>query len=224
MSLSKEIEKFLHSEFEPLIGCIKTKRVFSALGIFQNDQMFAIYFEGKIYLRATDKLAEKLEKLGSMRFREVVKKRTPGLALYHYYELPPQISNDKVMLKEVLTISSLQAQEYRDSIEESKTNRIKELINLNAKHERLLAKIGIYTVDDFRRVGAFDAYVMLKKIGIDCSLVLFLLFYAALMNVNIHRLNDDIKRICLTELSEHLYENGFRRFDVERFLAVEHLL
>lgn len=43
-----------------------------------------------------------------------------------------------------------------------KKERIKELANFSIKHERLLAKVDIYTVTEYRKLGAYHSFIRLK--------------------------------------------------------------
>ena len=214
----KEIEQYLHSEFEPLVGEITVRRLFTGFGVFKDDLMFVLYQARQIYLRAEGDLVKALQERGAARFRDITPNMSPSLALYHYYQLPMNIVNDKALFKTLAKISVSQVKENKLKAELAKKNRIKELVNFTIKHERLLAKVGIYTVEEFHKVGAFEAFLRLKKQGIQATPMLFITFYAALRNINVNLLNENTKRRCLEKLNEYFWDNGFRRFNIERYL------
>ena len=218
MYLQKEVEQYLYSEFEPLVGEVSISRLFIGYGIFKDDFMFALYLGKKIYLRAQDGLVDVLRSQGAARFQDLTPQMDPNLVLYHYYQIPLDFIHNKEVFKRACQISIQQLEENHLAEQLLKRKRIKELFNFTIKHERLLAKIGIYTIDEFRKVGAFNAFIRLKKLGVQVTPALLLMFYAALKNVKVRDLGEDTKRQCLEKLCILLGKNGFRRFNPERYL------
>lgn len=161
----------LQLEFSELIGDVKVKNLFNGHGIFHQDIMFALHQNGSIYVKAEGSLVSYLEKLGAVAYainQDSMKK----LALYNYYQLPNSIRRNKEKFKEVLTLAIKQAKAKKLSDELSKKERIKELANFSIKHERLLAKVNIHTVTEYRKLGAYHSFIRLKKLGIPANIEL----------------------------------------------------
>ena len=189
------VSKQLKDELAPIIGDVKIKNLFAGYGIFYSEMMFAIYQNGSLYLRAEDELAQYLESLGAAAYS-----RNPDcsdvLVLYHYYQLP-------------LAVQQIQTKKLTEAL--AKKSRIKELANLSIKHERLLAKINIYTVDEFRSLGATNSYVRLKKLGIPINIDMLWRFAAALKNKHVHLLTEKEKHTLFVRVNELLEANGLRK-------------
>ena len=90
----------------------------------------------------------------------------------------------------------------------------KNLIRLNS----LLAKVEIYDVKTFKTVGAINAYVRLKKLGISVNLETFLSLYASLQDRNAKTLTDKEKRVALSALNIALANAGLRQIKGENLL------
>lgn len=206
-----KIEEQLQTRFSRLIDSVKAKRLFAGYGVFQDNVMFLLYQGDKYYLRAHKELVKDLENLGAARHADIEVRMSPQLMLYHYYQLPLSISNNDELLKPLVLRSIDEAKEQKLITELAKKNRIKELINLSIKHERLLAKVGIYTVEELRTIGADNAYVRLKKLGIPLGSDFFLSLHSGLKNRNVYTLTEGEKRKILTALNLVLDENGLRK-------------
>ena len=192
------IRQELRNEFTELIGEVSVKNLFTGYGIFQEDTMFALFQNDAIFVRAEGELVSYFERLGK-------------LALYHYYQLPPSVRKNKTLFKQVINLSIQQIKRKKLSDALAKKERVKELANFTIKHERLLAKINIHTVSDFRALGAIHSYVRLKKLGIQASIDLLWTFSAALMNKHVNLLTEKEKSSTLTKLNLMLEANGMRK-------------
>lgn len=204
------VSQQLKDELAPIIGDVKIKNLFAGYGIFYSEMMFAIYQNGSLYLRAEDELAQYLESLGAAAYS-----RNPDcsdvLVLYHYYQLPLAVQKDKARLGHLISLSLKQIQTKKLTEALAKKSRIKELANLSIKHERLLAKINIYTVDEFRSLGATNSYVRLKKLGIPINIDMLWRFAAALKNKHVHLLTEKEKHTLFIRVNELLEANGLRK-------------
>lgn len=194
-----------------LIGPVTSKRLFAGYGIFKGDIIFIVCEGEKTYLHAEGDLVNVLKKLGAAPYPCIDPLVAPHQVLYHYYEISDEIINNKELFKKLMKVSIGQIKEARLKEELLKKNRIKEMINLSIKHERLLAKIGVYTVTEFRDLGAYNAFVRLRKLGLDTSLQLFFMFYAALRNRNVYTLSDKEKERELIKLNDILVANGLKK-------------
>lgn len=200
----------LQLEFSELIGDVKVKNLFNGHGIFHQDIMFALHQNGNIYVKVEGSLVSYLEKLGAVAYainQDSMKK----LALYNYYQLPNSIRRNKEKFKEVLTLAIKQAKAKKLSDELSKKERIKELANFSIKHERLLAKVNIHTVTEYRKLGAYHSFIRLKKLGIPANIELLWTFIAALKNKHVSLLSEEEKNKKLIKLNDLLESNGLRK-------------
>ena len=193
------VSKQLKDELAPIIGDVKIKNLFAGYGIFYSEMMFAIYQNGSLYLRAEDELAQYLESLGAAAYS-----RNPDcsdvLVLYHYYQLPLAVQKDKARLGHLISLSLKQIQTKKLTEALAKKSRIKEL-----------AKINIYTVDEFRSLGATNSYVRLKKLGIPINIDMLWRFAAALKNKHVHLLTEKEKHTLFARVNELLEANGLRK-------------
>ncbi|MDY4595066.1 MAG: TfoX/Sxy family protein [[Pasteurella] aerogenes] len=95
-----------------------------------------------------------------------------------------------------------------------KKRRIKELINLSIKHERLLAKIQVYDVETFKTVGAANCYVRLKNRHI-VNISLYWSLVAALLNKYVTLLTAQEKKKLTAELNTALLNAGLKPVKTE---------
>ncbi|QPB41539.1 TfoX/Sxy family DNA transformation protein [Rodentibacter haemolyticus] len=194
-----------------LIGNVSSKNLFTGYGLFYKQElMFGLWLNGKIYLQAKDKLAEQLISMGCIPFtkNEVDAK----FVLSDYYWLSNNILGDKILLRKLLMISIKQIQDRKNELELLKANRLKDLPNLSIKHERMLKKVGIHDVKTFRAVGAENAIVRLKKLGIPATLQTYWKLSCALLNINSEQLTKAQKEILLKKLNKALHEAGLRMY------------
>lgn len=190
-----------------LIGNVTVKRLFTANGLFYDKTiMFSICKSGVFYLRAENELAVYLKSLGATQWI----KDSPGLPISHYYRLPRSVIKDLPLYRKVVIASIQQIKLQKLNEELSKKKRIKEMANFTIKHERLLAKVGINNVDDFRSVGAQNCYVRLKKNGFTVNIMLFWLFIAALKNKHVSLLTKNEKKQELLLLNMALTNAGLK--------------
>lgn len=204
------IRQELRNEFTELIGEVSVKNLFTGYGIFQEDTMFALFQNDAIFVRAEGELVSYFERLGAVAY-SLNPNNMSKLALYHYYQLPPSVRKNKTLFKQVINLSIQQIKRKKLSDALAKKERVKELANFTIKHERLLAKINIHTVSDFRSLGAIHSYVRLKKLGIQASIDLLWTFSAALMNKHVNLLTEKEKSSTLTKLNLMLEANGMRK-------------
>ena len=200
----------IRDHLNKLIGDVTSKNLFTGHGLFyKKEDMFAIWLSGKLYLRAENELADKLNRLGCTQFVSIdFNKR---YSLMHYHELSAQVLADNKLLKNLIYLSLIQIKDIRVAKELEKANRIKELPNLTIKHERALKKIGVTTVDELRQCGAIKAIIELKKIGVEATEVFYWKLVGALEGRHYLSYSEEEKKRKLEKLNEALSENGFRR-------------
>ena len=66
--------------------------------------------------------------------------------------------------------------------------------NLGPKSTEMLAAIGIHTKDDLEKTGAVDCYLILKNQGYNVNLNMLYALEAALLDIHITQLTNDIKQ------------------------------
>lgn len=207
MNLSSKNTAEIVELLNQLVGDISVKRLFTGHGLFYNRNiMFSIYKGGVFYLRAEHDLATYLESLGATRWQQA----SPGLSIYKYYRLPSNIVQDLQLYQKVIIASIQQVKLQKLTEELSKKERIRELANLTIKHERLLNKIGIHNVNEFRLIGPQNCYVRLKKANFGVSINIFWLFIAALKNKHVSLLSAFEKKQALGLLNIALTNAGLK--------------
>ena len=174
-----------------LIGDVTSKNLFTGYGLFHKDKdMFAVWINNKVYLRAKGELSVKLKGLGCKAF--ATNELNKRFVLSDYYALTESILKDNVLML-------------------SKIGRIRDLPNLSVKYERALKKVGIDNVDILRQIGAENAIVRLKKADIGATEAFYWRLRGALENRNCEFYTEKEKEKGLNKLNEILSANGFRR-------------
>lgn len=190
-----------------LIGNVTAKRLFTGYGLFYDKTiMFSIYKGGVFYLRAEDELAKYLESLGATRWLDA----SPGLSIYKYYRLPNSIISNLRLYQKLLVASIQQVKLQKLTEALNKKERIREMANLTIKHERLLSKVGINNVSEFRAIGPENSYVRLKKSAFSVSVNIFWCFIAALKNKHVSLLTLYEKKQALSLLNIALTNAGLK--------------
>lgn len=190
------------------IGEVKAKHLFIGYGLFVNDDMFAIYRSGRLYLRAKNELAKELEKYGAVSW--VLCNPEKKLKAVDYYWLPKKVTSNEELYKQCLLKSLEQIKQEKLEYKILKLNRIRDMANLSIKYERLLGKVGIFTVKQFRMLGAINSYIRLLKEDLVCGLDIFWKFSAALQNRRVETLTEEEKKELLKALNMALLNAGLK--------------
>ncbi|OOF55415.1 TfoX/Sxy family DNA transformation protein [Rodentibacter myodis] len=194
-----------------LVGNVTSRNLFTGYGLFYNKElMFGLWLNGKIYLQAKGSLAEQLMSMGCTAFtkNEVDAK----FVLSDYYWLSKEILNDEVLFRKLLMLSIKQIKDRKIAMALQKANRLKDLPNLSIKYERMLKKVEICDVGMFKSVGAENAIVKLKQIGIPATLQTYWKFAGALLNKKSEFLTKAQKEILLRKLNDVLHKAGLRKY------------
>ena len=183
-----------------LIGDVTSKNLFTGYGLFHKEKdMFAIWANNKIYLRAKHELSIKLKGLGCKPF--ATNELNKRFVLSDYYALMRNLL--------ILSISQIRKEKLDSAL--SKIGRIRDLPNLSVKYERALKKVGIDNVDTLRQIGAENAIIRLKKADIGATEAFYWRLRGALENRNCEFYTEKEKERGLNKLNEMLSANGFRR-------------
>lgn len=194
-----------------LIGNVSAKNLFTGYGLFYKKEiMFGIWVNKKIYLRAEGELADKLMKLGCQAFTtDEVNKR---FILSDYYALSNKVLKDNNLCRTAIICSIQQIRDKQIAATLSRLNRLKDLPNFTIKQERALKKAGIEDVAMLRDIGAENAFISLRRAGIDATLEFYWKMAAGLQNKNSQLLSLKEKEVFLKKLNEALSANGYRRY------------
>ncbi|WP_439242867.1 TfoX/Sxy family DNA transformation protein [Lonepinella sp. BR2474] len=201
----------LHEKLVALLGDVKSKQLFSGIGIFYENHMFGIYKKGGFYLRAKDDLAIKVQAIGAIPWdREAI---SSNLKIRDYYLIPSIyfIDEDKsaILVKMIhISLQQIEKEKLAESLE--KARRIRHLPNMSLKYERLLGKVGIDTISKLREIGAADAYILIKSNRLFVTSHMFWKTFAALKNKYVQLLTETEKELALKEVNKKLLRADFR--------------
>lgn len=149
---------FICCKLTKLIGPVTVKSLFNGYGVFKNEHMFAIYQKKLLYIRATKQLADLLLQAGAIPYPYTVS------STVKYFYLPDSITKDDEKYKMYLNLSITQIIHEKQQQRKKRKSQIRDLPNLSIKHERLLGRIGVKNVKEFRRRGPEKIFVQLKEI------------------------------------------------------------
>ncbi|MFC0308974.1 TfoX/Sxy family DNA transformation protein [Gallibacterium trehalosifermentans] len=156
----------IREKLEQLIGSVTAKSLFYGYGLFKNNCMFGIYQKHFFYIRATGALAKLLLQKGAIPNPYT----TPS---NQYFYLPDEIINNDDEFRLYLNLSIEQVKQEKQKLIKKRKNQIRDLPNLSIKHERLLAKIGVKNVKEFKKRGPEKIFVELKDMILIESLDLY---------------------------------------------------
>ena len=184
------------------------KPLFMGSGIFYGEFMFAIYINSAFHLKAEGKLAEILIRNGATPWVYAMKgEKHIGTT---YYKLPDNIYYNQTLLRKFVLLSIRQMKAKKINSELVKKASIRALPNLTVKHERALAKIGIFTVKELKAFGAIQAFIKIKQSGKDINIAWFWAILAALENKHVHVLTQAEKEIAFKDLNTALAKANMR--------------
>ncbi|AWX16106.1 TfoX protein [Mergibacter septicus] len=201
MNITNEKTVVIRNKIEALIGTVTAKNIFGGYGIFKDKKMFGIYHNNKFYLRATGEFINTLYQLKGKKYKSSMKEIA-------YISIPIKVMKNTEYFKNLILYSISQIKSENKKIVKNKKSQIKELANLNFKYERLLNKIGINGVKEFRRYGAIHTYILLLKANVELSLDIFWRLIAAIENRHYSLLTIEEKKKHLKVLNHHLRLSG----------------
>ncbi len=92
MAERSELGTYLEEALSPL-GCVVTKRMFGAAGLYCDGTFFAILDDGVLYLKVDEAERGQFEREGSKPFTYQAKGRT--IAIASYYRAPERLLDDE---------------------------------------------------------------------------------------------------------------------------------
>ena len=117
-----------------LIGDVTSKNLFTGYGLFHKQKdMFAVWVNNKVYLRAKDELSIKLKGLGCKSF--TTNELNKRFVLSDYYALTESILKDNVLMRTLIILSITQIRKEKLDFALSNVGRIRDLPNLSIKYE-----------------------------------------------------------------------------------------
>lgn len=209
--MDKNMQQYTHfikKQLDRLIKNVSVKSLFSGYGFYQDNHMFGIAQRGIFYLRAEYELAALLEQKGALPC--ISSDNNNALSLSRYYRLPRSITSNDNEYQSLILQSIEQIKQQKIEFALSKKTRIKELLNLGIKHERLLLKVGISNVSELRQTGIEMAYILMKKQGFSITLEFYWNLVAALKNIPVSLLPADQRKQALIKLNQYLKIEGMR--------------
>lgn len=140
--------------FEQL-GRVKSRSMFGGFGIFVDDTMFALVVGDKLHIRANEKSTAQFKDQG---YEPYVYKKRGFPVVTKYYAMPMDWPNQIDYLldlaKDALAVAKLE----KETQQQAKPDRLKDLPNLRLATERMLKKAGISSVAQLEETGALGAY------------------------------------------------------------------
>lgn len=192
-----------------LLGDITVESLFSGYGFYhKGEDMFGIAQSGIFYVRAQGDLATYLVKNGAFICSD--RKGNKALSLSFYYGIPLKIMEDDALYKSVLLQVIQQIQEEKLDSKLSQKKSLKDLVNLELKHERILKKVNITSVIELRGLGAEAAYIRLKKAGLDITIAFYWSLVGALKNTLVTLLTKEQRKEALEKLNVRLKKEKMR--------------
>lgn len=93
--------------FAPVLP-VRTRRMFGGLGVYDGGLMFALAFDGEIFLKTSDETRPRFMVAGSEPFRYVARSRERETG---YWKLPDVALDDEVALREFAELALAAARE-----------------------------------------------------------------------------------------------------------------
>ncbi len=208
----EDIQTLLSQIFnEQFVKTIKIQNQMFGYGLFHDCEQFGFYQRKRFYLKAEDDFVNILKKYGAVSWLRIQGElENPDLEISHYYLLPDVIMDNKSLCQKVF-ITSIKQVHYKKLYNKLiLKSRIKELLNLTIKHERLLAKVNILTVRELLDIGAFKSFLLLRSKGLVTNLEPFWRLFAALQNKQQESLSFEVKQKALAKLNIMLTKAGLR--------------
>lgn len=202
------IEKTIDSLFEPIIGKVRIKTYFSYYGLFKDNLMFALFKDEQLYLRKTPNLSNIVEEAEGV---TLLDDKNVGISANSFYFLPNNIVNEHPSFPSWITLTIEQLRVDKEQQENKYKNQIRSMQNMNVKFERILKKIEINSVEEFKEYGYLNTFVRLIQAGSDGSDLLLYKLHGAICDRSIYSLTDEEKYNLKIEANNALREAGLRQ-------------
>jgi len=182
-------------------GEIRLKRMFGGLGVYRDDQFFALIDDGIVYFKVDDTTRPDFETVGSEPFTYPGKDGQPML-MNGYWRLPDEVIEDRDTLFAWADKALAVARRSTKSKPVKQTSDT--LPGLGPKSRKWLKDIGITNRKDLEKTGAVEAYARLKHLYPKVvSLNLLWGLYAAVNDIDVKVVTPDIKDHLQVLLASH---------------------
>ncbi|AWI50619.1 DNA transformation protein [Actinobacillus porcitonsillarum] len=207
-----QIRQTVNEIFNPIIGDIRIKTYFSYYGIFSDGFMFALYKDDHIYLRTNQETSADIQAVKGV---FVLDDPKAGIHTKNFYALPISYILSSTQFPAWVTSILDELRQERTRKEEKLKTQIRSLTNLNMKIERILKRINIHNVDEFKQKGYLATFVDIIKQGDEGSDLLLYKLHGALEQKSVYSLTPEEKISLLQEANQALYDAGLRhRFHI----------
>lgn len=201
----------------PITGETRVKTFFSYYGIFKDNLMFALYKQGAFYLRISPNTRHNTDWLKPLQRLE---DHRIGIHYKHFYLIPNHILSDLSQYSHFIaeTLEDISESKKQTALQRKKLLRT--LPNLSIGIERMLKRLGIYSVDEFFEWGEMNICVALVQKGVEVSPELLFKLYGATHHQHVYTMSGETKLAILQEADKALYAAGLRkRFSVGKTLG-----
>ncbi len=182
-------------------GRVRSRRMFGGAGLYLDGVFCALLADDRLYFRVDDESLPEYEAAGSTPFQPFEDK--PSMRTY--WEVPERVQSDRRLLK-AWALRALAAARDRDAGKPrrassarggggpaGKGRRAEKIPNLGPVSMRWLARIGVRTLEDLRRMGSVAAYRALRAQGVEPTLNFLYAAEAALLGLRWNLLPEAVK-------------------------------
>lgn len=192
-----------------IVGITQAKTVFSYYGIFKDDVLIGLCKNNQCYLRMPKNISDddiafinELSRLNDPRM---------GIHCKNYYHFSPNLLAQANRYSHLILATISELKQQKEQLKQKQKTQLRALPNLNINSERLLKKLGIYSINDFLNKGAYSTYVELIKLGFDVDKNFLFKLYGAIERQYTYTMTDKQKSQILKEADQALYDAGLRK-------------
>lgn len=206
------VEKPISTLFEPIVGKVKIKTYFSYYAVFANGFMLALYKNNMVFLRASTNSKAEIQQLeGTYPLQD----HDVGINTKNFYAMSYKFALETPKFSIWLTSILEELTNQQRLEEEKRKTQVRSLANMNIKMERILKRINIKNVEQFRQKGYMNTFIELIKQGSDRSDVMLFRLHGAIHQKSIYHITHKERLELLKEANQALYNAGLRhRFDI----------
>lgn len=187
---------------EPIVGEIDVKTYFSYYGLMKNKVMFALYKEGRFYLRKSKKYEKTLLKCCPTTLKDSV----VNIKAKSFHYIPNHI------LKNILAYEDWVLSVIAElSEKEVEAQPIRRLPNMNFHLELMLNRIGVHTIHQLMELGASHSFIYLVQEGTEVNKSLLFKLAGAIQHKLSGCLTEKEKELLISETNALLNEIGSRK-------------
>lgn len=207
MSILYRKTAFIRETLFQIIGKTEVRNFFSYYAISHNGSLFGLFKNDKFYLRMpkeflNDELCDTLEQLNDPNV---------GIHSKQFYHLPNDILSAPPRYSHLLKATLAEIKREKERVVETRNTLLRSLLNFNISTERLLKRLGIHSIEEFRKVGAYQVYVEMIKRGIDADQNMLFRLYGAENQLHAYTMTEKQKMEILRDADQALYDSGLRR-------------